>query len=390
MTSDGTGQVRIYRVDDGSRTDLGLKPGAGSTFIDGPVTPGTYQYVAVVVAADGSVSAPVVGPTALLAADITAPFVRISANDGVWSTTDASVRITFTDLSEAVVDRRFAESEPQLQIAAWVPYTNPTTFTISPTAGRHIIYAQVRDAAGNVSNVASAIVDFSPTDSTPPTSAAGPLNATYTSNTVTVPYTATDASGVASVDLWVRYRVNEARAWGPYALALTGTSSPFTYTFASGDGNYEVYTIAVDNAGNRELAPPIPDAATRRDAVNDPPDFTFGANAQKSSSSAPIILTGSGTAADDRSPVAVTWQLYGVKSNGQRQKLFSFKPATATDGTFDSRVELFRLDDQRSGSWVWYDIDVKVTAGGQSVTRTLRIPILVCNQGVCTGQPPPP
>lgn len=390
-TSDGTGQVRIYRVDDVSRTDLGLKPGTGSTFVDGPVVAGAYRYVALVVAADGSMSAPIVGPTLTLAADVTAPFVRISANDGVWAATDTNIRITFTDLSEPASHMRFAESETELQAAVWAPYRNPTTFIISSTAGRHIVYAQVRDPAGNVSNVASAIVDLALTDTTPPVSQAGSLDLVYASNTVTVPYTATDdASGVASVELWVRYRRNEAQTWAPYAMAVTGTSSPFTYTFANGDGNYEFYTIAVDNAGNREVAPTVADAATRRDAVDDPPDLTFGANAQKYSSSAPITLVGAGTAADDRSPVTVTWQLYGVKSNGQRQKLFNFKPATATDGAFDSRIEMFRLDDQRDGNWVSYDIDVKVTAGGQSVTRTTRIGIFVCDHGgSCTGQPLP-
>lgn len=159
-TSDGAGQVRIYRVDDVSRTDLGLKPGAGSTFVDGPVAAGTYRYIAVVVAADGSQSAPVIGPTLVLAADVTAPFVRISANDGVWATTSTTVRITFTDLTEPVTEMRIAESPAALQTASWSPYANPTNFTIGSMPGRHIVYAQVRDSSGNLSNITSAIVDL--------------------------------------------------------------------------------------------------------------------------------------------------------------------------------------------------------------------------------------
>jgi len=493
-TADGSGEVRIYRVDDVSRTDLGLKPGAGSTFLDGPVAPGTYQYVALVVAADGSMSAPVVGPTLLLAADVTTPFVRISANDGVWATSSRDARIVFTDLSEPVTEMRLAESEADLAAAPWVPYANPTIFTIGPVAGRHFVLAQVRDAAGNVSNVASAIVDLVDTtppvsqagplpastsapsidvpfaasddlsgvasvelwsryratdadpwgtwtlgptatgspipftfasgdglyefytiaadgagnreappaaadaatrrtgsDTTAPTSQAGPLNATYATNSISVPFTATDdASGVASVELWVRYRVNETRSWGAWALAAAATSSPIGYTFSWGDGNYEFYTVAVDAAGNREAPPASADVATRRDAIDDAPDFSLDGLAERSSVSGPITFVGGGGAVDDRSSVAVTWRLYGVKSNGQRQKLFDFKPAVATDGAFDSRIESYRLTDgPRTGTYVSYDVEVRVAAGGQTTTRTQRFWVFWCDDGICTGAPAP-
>lgn len=159
-TSDGSGQIRVYRVDDASRTDLGLKAGTGTTFVDGPVASGTYRYVAVIVAADGSQSAPVAGPLLTFATDVTPPFVRMAANDGVWATTSPIVRLTFTDLSEPVTSMRIAESLTGLQAASWISYANPTTFTIGSTDGRHFVYGQVRDAAGNASNIASAIVDL--------------------------------------------------------------------------------------------------------------------------------------------------------------------------------------------------------------------------------------
>lgn len=394
-TSDGSGQVRIYRVDDVSRTDLGLKSGSGTTFVDGPVASGTYRYAAVIVAADGSQSAPVVGPALTFASDVTSPFVRMSANDGVWATTNPTVRITFTDLSEPVTSMHIAESQTALQAATWVSYTNPTTFTIGSTAGRHIVYAQVKDASGNVSNIATAVVDLAAgADSTAPTSQVGPLNSVYSSNSVSIPFTATDqgGSGVASVELWTRYRPNEAQAWGVWVKALTGTVSPFSYTFANGDGNYEFYTIAVDGAGNREIAPTTADTFTRRDAVDDPPDFVIGAlDATGPCTAQPcpvapitnhVILSGNGTAVDDRSTVSVSWQLWGVKSNGQRQKLFSFKLATPTDGAFNSRIESFGLSDDRSDAgYVSYDLDVKVSAGGASVTRTVRA--FICRPSAC-------
>jgi Mg-chelatase subunit ChlD len=213
-------------------------------------------------------------------------------------------------------------------------------------------------------------------DTTAPVSSAGALAATYTTSAVAVPFSASDTggSGVSSVELWSRYRLNESHTWGVWAKAITGTTSPVTFNFTTGDGNYEFYTVAVDGAGNREAAPATADSATRRDAVDDPPDASSSLGASRDSTT--YYVVGSGTAADDRTNVTVQWRLYGVKSNGSRTKIFDFANATPTDGTFNSRIEGY------SASWsgplagyVNFDIDIKVVAAAQSTTTTTRIPI---------------
>ena len=274
--------------------------------------------------------------------------------------------------------------------------TSPFSFTFPSGSGFYEFYSIALDVAGNreaAPAAADATTQRLSGDTTPPVSAAGALAATYTGSSVSVPYTASDnASGVASVELWARYRPNEALAWGTWAKALTGTVSPFTYSFANGDGNYEFYTIAVDGAGNRESVPATADTATRRDAVDDPPDFSVGALGATGPCTVPpcplasttghVVLWGNGSAADDRSTVTVSWQLWGVKSNGQRQKAFSFKSATPDDGTFNSRIESFSLSDDRSDAgYVYYDVDIKVSAGGVSTTRTVRV--FICRPSSC-------
>jgi Tol biopolymer transport system component len=127
----------------------------------------------------------------------------------------------------------------------------------------------VRVCAGGGGQSANATTEVTvfqvATDTTPPTSQAGPLEPVYTSASIQVPYTASDdQSGVASVELWVRYRPNSAQAWGSWMMASTATSSPITYAFGSGDGWYEFYTVAIDGAGNREAAPAAADVGTRR------------------------------------------------------------------------------------------------------------------------------
>ncbi|HEX5166658.1 MAG TPA: hypothetical protein VFV93_14740, partial [Thermomicrobiales bacterium] len=157
--SDGSADVRLYRITGGALADLGLRPGAGSTLEDGPLAAGSYGYTAVALSGVHE-SAPVVAGPVTPVADATSPFVRIVLNDGVWETGDPEVRVRFTDLSGPVAEMRLAESIDELAIAPWVPFVNPTTFTVEGTPGTHPVVAQVRDANGVESNVAYGAVDL--------------------------------------------------------------------------------------------------------------------------------------------------------------------------------------------------------------------------------------
>ena len=112
-------------------------------------------------------------------------------------------------------------------------------------------------------------LESSTQDDSPPASSAGPLAAYQNNLTFDVPYTASDAtSGVASVELF--YQVDS----GGYSSYGTFTSSPISFT-ASGDGFYEFYTVATDNAGNAESAPVSADASTTVDTgLPDAPTMT--------------------------------------------------------------------------------------------------------------------
>lgn len=106
-------------------------------------------------------------------------------------------------------------------------------------------------------------------DSTAPVSAAGPLNGTYTGASIAVQYTATDdATGVGSVELWWRYRLDAGATWGAWTLGPNGATSPLNFAFDAGLGLYEFYTVAVDGVGNREDPPTTADAATAYISAN--------------------------------------------------------------------------------------------------------------------------
>jgi Mg-chelatase subunit ChlD len=159
-TADGTGTVELSRVTSTSSDVIGTFSGPGTTLDDGPLGSGEYWYEATAVSPSGDRGEPVrVGPY-VPAADVTPPSVLIIVNEGDWATTNPTVDVEFFGLTEPVAEMRLAESEEDLESAPWVPYANPTTFTIGSEPGVHIVHAQVRDAAGNVSSPATGVIDL--------------------------------------------------------------------------------------------------------------------------------------------------------------------------------------------------------------------------------------
>lgn len=318
--------------------------------------------------------------------DLEAPLSSAGPISSSYSTSTIAVPFQANDSSgvgSVELWARFRATTNQ----AWSTWTHavsgtnsPFLYTFAGGAGSYEFFTVATDSSGNREAppaVPDAVTQKTSGDTTPPVSMAGALSSSYTANTVAVPYTASDSeSGVASVELWARYRVNEAQTWGVWSMAATATASPFTYTFTQGDGNYEFYTIAVDGAGNREASPSTADAATRRDAVDDPPDFSLTVSATRTcSGTCSVSLFGSGVAVDDRSNVTVSWRLYGVAANGTtRTRLFNF---VTVAGTGDQRVEEFLLSNASSETgFSWYDVEVRASVTGGTTTRTTRVKIV--------------
>ena len=115
------------------------------------------------------------------------------------------------------------------------------------------------------------------TESIPPTSSVSPLPPYSRVVPYFVPYTALDnanASGVDYVELWWRMGstgnfalyslpANPQGRWHPWVSPAV----PFDTAYGSGDGRYEFYTVAVDNASNAEAPPATADASITIDTV---------------------------------------------------------------------------------------------------------------------------
>ena len=109
----------------------------------------------------------------------------------------------------------------------------------------------------------------------PPTSAADPMPTFVNDRPYEIAYAASDnanASGVDYVELWYRRGTTGnftlyTRPANPLGQWITPTI-PFDVTLAAGDGYYELYTVAVDRAGNAEAPPATPDASVTIDTLS--------------------------------------------------------------------------------------------------------------------------
>jgi hypothetical protein len=99
--------------------------------------------------------------------------------------------------------------------------------------------------------------------------------ADYSSTTtIMVDFISSDTfSGLNSTSLWVK--IPGSAFFTDTGLTRTGISGAFTYSAGSGDGTYEFYTIAIDNASNTESAPGIMDDSIELDT--EAPDSTLPA-----------------------------------------------------------------------------------------------------------------
>ena len=209
--------------------------------------------------------------------------------------------------------------------------------------GVHTVSYYATDNAGNVEAANSATVRI---DTRKPSSQA--VSPAYNNvSTISVSFTASDpgaaAAGLAKVELWAK---------GPTDAVFTKhdetttslASGSFSYSVTQGDGLYRFYTIAVDDAGNRESAPATPDASlqvttTLQDTV-----------APASSASSPDYATGGpitveysasdgGSGLDElelwaKEPGASAFSLAATDSTPSSAGSFSYTPA-AGDGTYE-------------------------------------------------------
>jgi len=117
-------------------------------------------------------------------------------------------------------------------------------------------------------------------------------------------------SGLGNVELWYRHSVDNT-TWGSWSLFGADLEEPFVwnYTWPLGDGYYEMYSIATDNAGNREEIPTLADIILGFDGTA--PSADAGPN-QNIHEGAIVIFNGSGST-DNIGIMNYTWSFWDLE-----------------------------------------------------------------------------
>lgn len=133
-------------------------------------------------------------------------------------------------------------------------------FTFPQGQGYYQFFSIANDTAGNIEPFKSVPDQVCGYDSTPPTSSVNALVFNITGTTpLTLQYAHSDSlSGVKNITLWYSYSPDGSSygVWTKFGTELQyPTFNDYSFTFPDGDGFYQFYTRAGDNATNWESPP---------------------------------------------------------------------------------------------------------------------------------------
>jgi hypothetical protein len=156
-------------------------------------------------------------------------------------------------------------------VSAGVDTASPWSwsFAFSNGTGYYQFYCIANDNATNNESIPGDADAWCGYDDIAPSSSVTTTLPYWKTASGTITATASDGlSGVKNVTLYYRFSSNNA-SWSEWVSAGVDTASPWSWSFAfsNGSGNYQFYSLAVDNATNTESAPGSSDAICGYDAA---------------------------------------------------------------------------------------------------------------------------
>ncbi len=188
-------------------------------------------------------------------------------------------------------------------------------------------YTNIQGWAGNQDNYPLT----EPVGGVPPTSSVDPISQYWhTTYPLTIAATASDVgSGVDNVTLWYRYSADNV-SWGDWTDSGLVDNTPWdgvswSFNFPDGDGYYEFYSIAMDNASNTEAALGTADASCGYDSTEPtivsttPPDEATDVSTAAGTyviEFSEVMDTTVGMVTTDLPGVIWSWDAVGIWYNG--------------------------------------------------------------------------
>ncbi|MBC7080680.1 MAG: hypothetical protein H5T44_00275 [Thermoplasmatales archaeon] len=259
-----------------------------------PAPLGTYTYI--VKAYDGVDWAESSSYTFTLQ-DTTSPSSSVAVISPYWRNSSVLINASATDnYAISNVSLWYRYSTDNSSWGAWTFFEKDNSppwqwnFNFPDGEGYYEFYSIANDTSGNTESKtnAEAIAGY---DASLPSSSVNSMAYWYSTLPVVITATANDAlSGVKEVTLYYRYSANNA-SWGTWNVFSTDNSPPWQWNFnaPNGDGYYQFYSIAKDNANNIETIPPAADAGIGIDTHS--PTTTINPSGGYVSPSSPINLT---------------------------------------------------------------------------------------------------
>ncbi len=196
--------------------------------------------------------------------DTAKPSVSISIEDGAAQTNSRAVTLTLAveDLTAGVQEMRF--SDDRLSWTNWEPIGTERAYTLPDLDGLREVAVQVRDRAGNLSDMASAQIVL---DTAPPVATVTAQPGVQRTRSFDIYWSGDDGTGTGLGSVKLYYSTDDGTTWTQYSDTFNSSPIPFT---APQQTQYLFNLRGADVAGNEEAEPAGPESAEASTRVSLP------------------------------------------------------------------------------------------------------------------------
>ncbi|UCG70710.1 MAG: carboxypeptidase regulatory-like domain-containing protein [Thermoplasmata archaeon] len=229
-----------------------------------PSGDGYYEFFSIAYDGGGNPETMKASAEAICGYDTIPPTSNINLIDTYWRTSPLiSIEATSSDTTSGLmgVELWYRYSVDNSSWGSWISFGTDNTapyqwpFNFSSGEGFYEFFSIAEDIAGNSETMKVAAETLCGYDYTEPTSNVVLIDPYwYKTSPITIDATSSDVtSGVENVELWYRYSIDNS-TWGLWTLYGSDTSPLYqwSFDFPNGEGYYEFYSLADDNAQNSE------------------------------------------------------------------------------------------------------------------------------------------
>ncbi len=294
------------------------------------------------------------------------PTGSISINNGAATTNSTSVVLNL-DWSETGVQMEIRNDSSSFT-GNWQWCSTPKSWTLSSGYGTKYVYIRFRDADGNISQTYYDTINYTQTDTTPPTGSITIQNSSpTTSSSVVLQLIATDDTGITGVEIR-----NDNSSFTGNWQAVPGyqyyASTPI-WTLSSGYGTKYVYVRYKDGAGN--ISQTYYDTINYTQADTIPPTINANPSSGTISPGASINIT-----VTDPSGILATYYQWNFESNYTLASNGSSFTVTAPTASGYYTLYIYAYDNSSNYNptgWVMFSYTVQQPGAKPTVTTNSSV-----------------